>query len=718
MSDGTLQLPAKPGTACLGCRRRKLKCSREQAGCVNCTKSDLPCVYPAPETGIKRKRGPYKKDKLPRERHLEDLVKYLEPRGSASPSGIADGQPSTEGAGDSSPSLEANTIARIGLLGDKLRQTSHSEDLVKDALIALTKSGVSERESNTETGTRSSHLPARTTVANASSGPGLHPSARRLFEYWHIFVTRVDPLTKAIHCPTLAKRLLAAIDNIESVDNATETLLFSVYYAAVSACTANEVRKRFGESRDALLQRYGRVIESSLNESYGVPALESMQALVIYIICVRRQDDGTSVRTLFKLASSMAQLMGMHRDPGEAYKPYEAELRRRLWWHICGLESRGAEEGGTRTSSIMQGHDVQFPANLNDCDLDPKATQTPQSRAGVTDITFVRLRWEILRLVYGIFSARRQKGEDGRPPSPQTLQAQQNHIFEETKARLEVEYASHLHTSRPYDWMTMQFLEGMFVKTRMIIDYPFGSIPTKDMSAQERLHLLQCSVHIIAFTHVLAIDDRIENWLWFFRGYVQWHSLAIVVAELGHSSNKQFAHSAWAVLDPILADWDRMYQSKKDEPAWEHVNTLIELAKQKRHNNAKRAKVTARKTEQPSARATEVQPAADFPYHTQSTMTLQYAPRADMASDLSFDYQKASALSTPQQAPTPYSLDYQGLSQPATFSYIPPAPEFDVDFGTFDGWDQIDFQAFDAVFGGVGWEFPSPIAEFGMEIPG
>ncbi|KAK6394708.1 hypothetical protein LTR65_001499 [Meristemomyces frigidus] len=713
MSD-TPQPPAKPGTACIGCRRRKLKCSREQEeGCTNCTKSDLPCVYPAPELGVKRKRGPYKKDKLPRERHLEDLVKYLEPKSSSSPSDAIEGQPCSTGAGHYGSPLGTDAAARSGLLGDKLRQSSHFEDLVKDALIALTKSNVSERELNTESGACSTCLPSHTTAA---TGLGLHPPVRRIFEYWHLFLTRVDPLTKAVHCPTLAKKLLAATDDLDGVGNATETLLFSVYYSAVSACTANEARKRFGESRNALLQRYGRIIESSMNESYGVPALESMQALVIYIICVRRQDDGTSVRTLFKLASSMAQLMGMHEDPGEAYTPYEAELRRRLWWHICGLESRGVEEGGTRTSSIMQGHNVQFPANLNDCDLDPRATEVPESRSGVTDITFVRLRWEILRLVHGIFSVRRQKGEDGRPFSSQTLQSEQNKIFVHTKARLETEYASHLHASRPYDWMSLQFLEGMFIKARMIIDYPFGHIPTKDMSAGERLHLLQCSVHIIAFTHVLAIDDRLESWLWFFRGYVQWHSLAIVVAELGHSSNKMFAHSAWAVLDPILADWDKMYQSKKDEPAWEHVNILIERAKQKRHHSGKRAKMTVGEGEQPPVHPSDVSSAANIPNHSASTMTLQYAPRADMASPMPVGLQTASIASTPQQAPTPRSLDDGSLSQPMAASSIAPALDFDVDFGTFDGWDQIDFQAFDAVFGGAGWEFPSPIADFGMEM--
>ena len=57
-------------------------------------------------------------------------------------------------------------------------------------------------------------------------------------------------------------------------------------YAAVASCTNHEARRRFGESREVLLQRYGRVIESALADNYNMPVLESLQALVIYVVCL------------------------------------------------------------------------------------------------------------------------------------------------------------------------------------------------------------------------------------------------------------------------------------------------------------------------------------------------------------------------------------------------------------------------------------------------
>ena len=294
MSDTSPQHPAKPGTACLGCRRRKLKCSREHEGCSNCLKSDLPCVYPAPETGVKRKRGPYRKDKAPRERHLEDLVKYLEPKASqndprARSGSVEDGSSTLDHIGDEShspPNLPSKNqdISKISdVRNGTERKNSNSEDLVKDALIALTKSSVKDKEQIVDNAAMASESSLQ--PHNEIGGIGLHPPLRRIFEYWHLFESRVDPLLKVIHCPSFAKSLFAATADLLNVDVVTETLMFSIYYAAVSTCTAREVRKRFGESRDVLLQRYGRVFESALSDNYSIPTLGSLQALIIYIVC-------------------------------------------------------------------------------------------------------------------------------------------------------------------------------------------------------------------------------------------------------------------------------------------------------------------------------------------------------------------------------------------------------------------------------------------------
>lgn len=91
-------------------------------------------------------------------------------------------------------------------------------------------------------------------------------------------------MVKVVHCPSFAEKLFAMIDNIGSVAPSTNSLLFSIYYTALSSCTAREARQRFGESREDLMQRYSRHFESAVGHSFDVPSLESLQSLVLYMV--------------------------------------------------------------------------------------------------------------------------------------------------------------------------------------------------------------------------------------------------------------------------------------------------------------------------------------------------------------------------------------------------------------------------------------------------
>jgi hypothetical protein len=212
----------------------------------------------------KRKRGPYKKDKPPRQRHLEDLVRYLEPR-------------DPDAGGDEVAGLSSS---------DGNPPAVRSEDLVKDALIALTKSSASEHDTRYDDGRRASRVRhvGSGGLLPAGSGEERHPSVAHIFEYWHLFVTRVDPMVKVIHCPTFAtEKLFPVLDCLGAVvPRATEMMLISIYYAALSTCTAREVRTRFGDGQDALMLRYSRLIQAAAGDD--VADFEALQALVLYMV--------------------------------------------------------------------------------------------------------------------------------------------------------------------------------------------------------------------------------------------------------------------------------------------------------------------------------------------------------------------------------------------------------------------------------------------------
>lgn len=205
---------AQPGRSCFGRRRRKLKCSREQKRCKNCVKDKSICIYPAPQAGIKRKGGPYKK------------YKALRPNIEEGPSDYSNTR---------TTDTSTNSVHRALNNGRKsypaLRQlrnvqdstNGQSDDMVQDALLATTKSSLSDTSAHTEFERQSKNTDpslhaARMVLQHA------HSPLQSFYEYWHIFVTRVDPMTKFIHCPTLV-RLICGLFAIWSLAGAVTALI-------------------------------------------------------------------------------------------------------------------------------------------------------------------------------------------------------------------------------------------------------------------------------------------------------------------------------------------------------------------------------------------------------------------------------------------------------------------------------------------------------------
>ncbi len=159
----------------------------------------------------------------------------------------------------------------------------------------------------------------------------------------------------------------------------------------------------------------------------------------------------------------MAQLMGLNQDPGESYSPLDAELRRRMWWHLCGLESRGAEEGGSRSHSIIDGTEVQLPGNVLDLDLHADDLERVKSRDGCTDMYFPLLRFEVLRMIRGLVSIRLNAKAGNQSDAQDDLKDEQRRSLDESIRRLDTQYIRHLDASRPYDWLCIGFTKTMLV---------------------------------------------------------------------------------------------------------------------------------------------------------------------------------------------------------------------------------------------------------------
>lgn len=261
-------------------------------------------------------------------------------------------------------------------------------------------------------------------------------------------------------------------------------------------------------------------------------------------------------------------------------------------------------------------------------------------------------------------------------------------------------------------------------KARLSIEYPWGHTITKAMTPEQRLDMLRSSVVIIRSTHTLHMHEHMADWLWFFRGFVQWHALAIVVAELAHSTSPRFAKSAWAVLEPLLRFWDKVYETKHGDAPWEHVNSLIN-----------RSRDASRQSDQMRSTSMAEQPSTHASRSSHQDLYSGQDDRSGVGIQQVNSGAPFTALdSLPVQGPqnnTSLAAGIHGMcgephvqsailfpDSSIDYSCTGGLTGFDIDMGNFDfdlSPESMDLDALNAVFASQDWQMAQPMGAFDLD---
>ena len=103
--------------------------------------------------------------------------------------------------------------------------------------------------------------------------------------------------------------------------------------------------RQLGETQDVLIRRYRTGCEKALAvaDYLNSSELASLQAATLYVTLLRVSSVGRSSWVLTSMIVRIGQAMNLHRDgDGRRFRPFEAEMRRRLWYFICVLDVHSA----------------------------------------------------------------------------------------------------------------------------------------------------------------------------------------------------------------------------------------------------------------------------------------------------------------------------------------------------------------------------------------
>ncbi|PGH10193.1 hypothetical protein AJ80_07552 [Polytolypa hystricis UAMH7299] len=595
--------------SCITCRRRKVRCDKRHP-CSNCVRAKIDCIFPAPGRAPRKSKKPADAELLARLKRLEGVVQNLGAQVDGEDdlqallfpdAGDKDGQ---KGTGNGSPrqprciDLDPKKV----LLGDVTQELGRLviEDgrsrYVSNRFWASLGDEIEEMRdildppSSEDEDTISPDYSGPTNESSpgqegfifgfsslAHSLRQYHPSPDQASLLMDTYKNNVAPLIPIFHVPTLEKIILEASNNIDSLNKNTEAMMFCVYYAAIASMSQAQCLFLLGEDRTACLAKYRFVVEQGMARAnlMNTQSLTLIQGLVTFLICVRRQDDSRYVWAMIAIVLRIAQGLGIHRD-GSMFglNPFETEMRRRLWWHICILDFRAAEDHGCDPAIHEGFYDTRLPLNINEEDLSPDMTEPPEERVGCTVMTLGLIRCEAIvtarRISYTSLNA--QCAEI----TTQLTTKEREHLVEELNKRLEERYVRHCDMTVPIFWACATVARLIVARLWLMIHQPMngkqndGAILAQDT----RNRLFLTSIEILEFSYLLGTNENTAQWGWLFQTHLQWHAVAFLLAELCVRTPCPVIDRAWVALNSVYKEWET-HGEKSKGMLWRSIRKLM-----------------------------------------------------------------------------------------------------------------------------------------------
>ncbi|KPM46347.1 hypothetical protein AK830_g89 [Neonectria ditissima] len=334
--------------------------------------------------------------------------------------------------------------------------------------------------------------------------------------------------------------------------------------------SATACQRDFQRDRIDLLKQYRLGVESALLRARFLRSSDLMvlQAFVIYLTCGRRDKNGPDVCTLTGLAIGNAMKLGLHCDGASMnLPPFETEMRRRLWWQICTLDVRNAEDHGIEPNILEPMFSTEFPSNVYDISLDPDMRDAPVNQQTKTDMIFSLVRFQ------GSHFARRVVFSDKfcRANSyPVLTEAEKCLAIDEFKKRLEVQFLSHCDAGVPLDFVTTISIRLILDKLTLAVCKPKAE---HNRTSPLKSNYQRLCYEVLQQAQALRQYEKGSCWLWLFQTYVEWDAMAYLLLDLCINPSVQTPDTAWSIIDSVYAHWkndDDIYRDGR----WVHIEEL------------------------------------------------------------------------------------------------------------------------------------------------
>ena len=223
---------------------------------------------------------------------------------------------------------------------------------------------------------------------------------------------------------------------------------------------------------------------------------------------------------------------------------------------------------------VPDSFDTKMPCNVNDADIGPLSFSEIYDRVGCTEMTFNLITHEA-----SVFARRWVLPEHTADTQDATANWYRTKAMtEELRQRLKSKYLVHCDTSVPLYWVCKSVAELIGSKLELLLQYPLQGRRLVPQSERNREANMKLAVELLEKTNATESDEHAAHFRWFLKTYVQWHPLAVVLAELSVDPGGPFVERAWATVNTMMDRLgDRIADSKKGT-LWRPLKKLLAKA--------------------------------------------------------------------------------------------------------------------------------------------
>jgi hypothetical protein len=559
--------PAKKVLSCSSCRSRKIKCSKAQPQCVECSRAGIQCTYPS-RRPTRRAPRPRQKELLDRISRLEDIVGQVE-------KSQADIDPTAAAAAASAARPDATALpeptARY-LSSDFWGNLSAEVEAIRQALEQTSSDNEDDDGPPNDAASLSNPSSAGTPSGYILGNPDYHerqlphPPPSVMMRLWDLYCRNCDPIIKILHQPTMTEEIqaIARSEHPQAIAPALNALVFCIYFGAITSIRPESCEKEFGEPLGVLSQRYRVLAEQALAAADYLNSndLRTLQAFAIYICMIRSHSHGRTSWSLTALFVRLAHAMNLHRDgDGRRFTPFEAEMRRRLWGWVLILDIRTSEDRGTDNIVLANTYDTSTPTLIDDADFSP-ASPGPLKPKDTPTENIVTNCMIACSSLFGSMVHQPHKMDD----NPNQASYTEDDLMERVR-HLEASFihnADHTHLPSLY---ASEIARIVILKLWLACQYPFSAQSAVPRTKVSRETMLRTALSVMELQEKMQLPPWRDRFSWWTVSYVQWHPLAVTLAELCIRTEGDLVDRAWEVVD-------RVYPLCRDVIADTHRGTL------------------------------------------------------------------------------------------------------------------------------------------------